>query len=81
MANRNLKKLAEEGRELVVKHKGYGMNVSELDEIKEQVEESLAKGNSFYNVIFHLIYHVYTMGIATGYRMSKAEQKKADKVA
>lgn len=81
MANRDLDKLEEEGRVLIAKHSGYGLRVTELEAIKEVAEEELAKGKGIYNALFSLIAHVYNIGLATGYRMAKADQKKQKKVA
>lgn len=67
---RNLVEYAEKGNTILERHRRYDLKVNEISDILDSCGVTTSK-----DVAFRLLTHVFAIGVESGYRIRKAEQK------
>ena len=67
---RDLEGFAKDGNRYLRKHPYYNLKVSEICDILDSCGVTCSK-----DVAFRLLTHVFAIGVETGFRIAKAEQK------
>ena len=67
---RNLKGFAENGNAILERHRRYDLNVNEIAAIMDSCGVTGSK-----DAAFRLLTQVFAIGVESGFRIAKAEQK------